>query len=591
VSQARTKAISGPVLRARPEGPFVLREAVHVGEAGLLGEVIRVAEDEIVVQVYEDTTGLRPGTVVTGTGRPLSVRLGPGILGEILDGLLRPICGKAEPYVKPGMQAAEPQVFPFEPLVRIGDRVGAGHAYGSVDPPDAIAQKVITSPGMGGEVIRIAEPGNYRDDETVMELRGDNGEKFEVAMSHVWPVRTPRPVTQRLPSDEPFITGQRVIDCIFPVALGGKASIPGGFGTGKTVLLETLAKWCSADVIIYVGCGERGNEMAGLLDDFSQLHDPRSGRLLIERTVVIANTSNMPVAAREASIYTAVTVAEYYRDQGLNVALMADSTSRWAEALREVSGRLGEIPGESGYPAYLSSRLAEFYERAARAKTLGGGIGSVTIMGAVSPPSGDFSEPVTSHTRRYIHALWALDTHRAQARFYPAIHPLQSYSEDAVGLARYWQARGCVRWSELRRGFLELLEEQARLERMARIIGKDALPPRQRLTLLCAELVNEAFLRQSAFSENDRFASPRRQATMMRLLGDFIDLATQAVDRGIEPEALTGLPVYRRLQRMGEEIPEQDMDAYSALGKQLADGLRQLTDEIPPQADAQPQEA
>ena len=333
-------------------------------------------------------------------------------------------------------------------------------------------------------------------------VRAGDGRLHQIAMSHVWPVRTPRPVRRRVPTLAPLVTGQRILDCLFPVAQGGKAAIPGGFGTGKTVLLEALAKGCNADVIVYLGCGERGNEMAGVLDEFPSLTDPRSGRPLMERTVIIANTSNMPVAAREASIYCAITVAEYFRDQGLHVALMADSTSRWAEALREVSGRFGELPGEGGYPAYLSSRLADFYERAALVDTLGGDTGSVTVMGAISPPSGDFSEPVTSHTKRYVKAFWALDVKRAQARFYPAVHPLQSYAEDAREFAPWWAAQGNGQWLALRRRFLTLLDEQAQLERMARIIGKDALPARQQLTLLCAELVNEAFLRQSAFSRD-----------------------------------------------------------------------------------------
>ena len=330
---------------------------------------------------------------------------------------------------------------------------------------------------------------------------------------------------------------------------------------------------------MYVGCGERGNEIAGLLEEFGQLEDPRTGRLLMERAAIIANTSNMPVAAREASIYTGVTVAEYYRDQGMDVALMADSTSRWAEALREVSGRLGELPGEGGYPAYLSSRLAEFYERAATVRTLGGGTGSVTLMGAVSPPSGDFSEPVTTHTRRYVRSLWVLDAARAHARFFPAIHPLQSYSVDAGSMAGWWQSQGCVRWEELRRRFLELLEQQARLERMARIIGKDAMPPRQRFTLLCAEMINEAFLRQSAYSLIDRHASPTKQAAMMRLLGRFLELAEEAVRAGVTPELLAGQEVYRRLLRMGEEIGEQQWERFSALGEQMEEAIADLLED------------
>jgi len=379
-----------------------------------------------------------------------------------------------------------------------------------------------------------------------------------------------------------LITGQRVLDSLFPIALGGKGAIPGGFGTGKTILLEALAKACSADVIVYLGCGERGNELAGVLDELPKLEDPRSGRPLMERTVIIANTSNMPVAAREASVYTAVTVAEYFRDQGLHVALMADSTSRWAEALREVSGRFGEVPGEGGYPAYLSSRIAEFYERAGKARTLAGEIGSVTLLGAVSPPSGDFSEPVTSHTKRYVRSFWALDAKRAQARFYPAIDPLQSYSEDALNMADWWQrvysslpaggshsASGANEWLDLRRRFLTLLDEQAHLDRMARIIGKDALPPRQQLTLFCAELVNDAFLRQSAFSAVDRYAGPERQAAMMRLLAHFLDQAEGGLARGVTPDQIAAMQILRPLRRMGEEIPEGRLEAFDEIEAQL----------------------
>ncbi len=436
MSTAIATWISGPVLRARPDGAFRLREAVRVGEQGLLGEVIRIARDCITVQIYEDTSGLRPGILVEGSGRLLSIRVGPGILARIFDGLLRPIGDPADPFVSPGMQPHEPRSFRFKPGVQVGNRLTPGAAIGEIDNGTGLAQRCLVSPDLPtGEVAEIAEAGLYRDDEPVCRLRATDGTLHPIAMSHDWPVRLPRPVAERLASDEPMLTGQRIIDCLFPVARGGTGAIPGGFGTGKTVLLETVAKWCNADVIVYVGCGERGNEMAGLLAEFTELEDPRSGRPLMERTVVIANTSNMPVSAREASIYTGITVAEYFRDQGLDVTLMADSTSRWAEALREVSGRLGELPGEAGYPAYLSSRLAAFYERAARVRTLCGSPGSVTVLGAVSPPSGDFSEPVTTHTKRYVGCLWGLDTRRAQARFYPAIHPLQSYSVVAGNLS------------------------------------------------------------------------------------------------------------------------------------------------------------
>ena len=593
-AQATTTWISGPVLRATPEGAFLLREAVTVGEQRLLGEVIRVARNEITVQVYEDTSGLRPGVPVRGSGRLLSVRLGPDILGRIFDGLLRPIgsaAGEAgrDPWVTPGMREEANGQFRFQPRASLGDRLGAGQIVGEVEPTNGagngsgngLLQRCLVPPDvLGGEVIEIAAAGTYTEVEPVCRLRDERGAEHVIALSHRWPVRIPRPVNKRLPSDEPMLTGQRILDCLFPIARGGTAAIPGGFGTGKTVLLETIAKWCDADVIVYVGCGERGNELAGLLAEFTELEDPRSGRPLLERTVVIANTSNMPVSAREASIYTGITVAEYFRDQGLNVTLMADSTSRWAEALREVSGRLGELPGEAGYPAYLSSRLADFYERAARVRTLGGAIGAVTVLGAVSPPSGDFSEPVTNHTRRYVGCLWTLDVRRAQARFYPAIHPLTSYSVNAAGLARWWHSEGCTRWESPRRRLLTLLEDDARLERMARIIGRDAMPPRQRLVLLCAQLINHAFLRQSAFSEIDRYATPQRQAVMMRLIGSFIEAAEALLETGIAPERIAEEPIFRALMRMGEEIPEGNWERFSDLDRELTATARRLGEEV-----------
>jgi len=569
MSRALIRAISGPVLHATASGPFKLREAVEVGPQALLGEVVRLHDDDIIVQVYEDTTGLRPGLEVVGAGLPLAIRLGPGLLGNIFDGLLRPLSGSDSAFVAPGMRRAVPGRFAFAPKVAAGDVLMPGAVFGEATGASGRAQRCICPPDVTGEVTRIVPAGEYAETATVCVLRTGEGRVVELAMGHDWPVRTPRPVLRRLPSTAPLVTGQRIVDCLFPVALGGKAAVPGGFGTGKTVLLEALAKGCNADVIVYLGCGERGNELAGVLEEFPLLTDPRTGRPLMERTVIIANTSNMPVAAREASIYSAVTVAEYFRDQGLDVALMADSTSRWAEALREVSGRFGELPGEGGYPAYLSSRLADFYERAAIVDTLGGDRGSVTVIGAISPPSGDFSEPVTSHTKRYVKAFWALDVKRAQARFYPAIHPLQSYAEDAREFAPWWAANGNGDWWKLRRRFLTLLDEQAHLERMARIIGKDALPVRQQLTLFCADLINDAFLRQSAFSEVDRVCSPRRQSLMMRLIGKFVDLAESAVTAGVHPEHLAQLATLRPLQRMGEEIGDAELARFAALEADL----------------------
>ena len=579
MSKAVIRWISGPVLRAVSKEPFQIHESVLIGEKRLLGEVVRLKEEEITIQVFEETTGLRPGDPVIGQGSALAVRVGPGLLGNIFDGLLRPLAGGQErDFLQPGFLETEPARFPFTPVVEKGRILKGGDLFGYAQhlPPPAKPQLCLVPPHRPGEVVNIVAEGEYAETATVCTLRDGQGVEHAIAMSHLWPVRTPRPVAEKLPAGPPLLTGQRILDCLFPVARGGKATVPGGFGTGKTVLLETVAKWCNADVIIYLGCGERGNEMAGVLEEFPYLDDPNTGRPLMERMVVIANTSNMPVAAREASIYTGVTVAEYFRDQGLNVALMADSTSRWAEALREVSGRLGELPGEGGYPAYLSTRLAAFYERACRVRTLGGKGGSLTIIGAVSPPSSDFSEPVTTHTKRYVRNFWALDRKRAQARFYPAVDPLTSYSEDAVALAPWWHKRGNPHWAAQRRRFLTLLEDQTRLERMARILGKDALPAAQQLTLLAAGLVNEGFLRQSAFAEKDRFASPQRQNRMMALLARFIELAEKAVAEGVAVDRIAALPVMRRLQRMGEELGEEDLPAFDQLEEKLVTALAEL---------------
>jgi V/A-type H+-transporting ATPase subunit A len=579
VSRARITDIRGPVLQARTEGPFRINEAVRIGELNLLGEVLRVRGELATIQVYEDTTGLGPGDPVTGTGGSLSVRLGPGVLGQIFDGLLRPLSGTSSDFVEAGIYHAEARAFPFEPLVSAGQRLEPGQPFGRVTPAEGRPQSCLVPPDAGGAVTAIAPADTYAEDAAVCHLESDSGREQSLAMSHLWPVRRPRPLRRRLPLERPLLTGQRILDGLFPVARGSTAAMPGGFGTGKTVLQQNLAKWCEADVIVYVGCGERGNEMTEVLHEFPQLEDPRTGRPLLDRSVIIANTSNMPVAAREASIYTGVTVAEYFRDQGLDVALMADSTSRWAEALREISGRLGELPAEGGYPAYLASRLAEFYERAAPVETLGGEQGSVTLIGAVSPPGGDFSEPVTVQTKRYVRGFWPLDRDRARSRFFPAVHPLQAYSEDAATLAPWWRQQAHPDWSRQRRRFLALLEEEARLERMARIVGKDALPARQQLTLLCAELVNEAFLAQSAFDPIDRFTSPDRQVAMMQTLDTFLDAAEQAVDAGVAVDRIGELPLMRRLRRMGPEIGEDQLDRFRGLQQEIEDTFRQLREE------------
>ena len=577
MTEARIRWISGPVLRARTSDTFHVHEAITVGGDSLPGEVIQLAGDEFVAQIYEDTTGLKPGQSVRGTGSALSVRLGPGLLGHIFDGLLRPLEGVAGAFISAGVNRGASGRFGFEPTIKVGERLQAGRRVGTIG--GSRSEALLAPPGMSATVTWVAAAGEYGADEHVCRFTRVDGTAGSLSLTHSWPVREPRPVANRLPVAGPMITGQRILDTLFPVARGGRAAVPGGFGTGKTVLQESIAKWCDADIIVYVGCGERGNEMAEVLDELPKLEDPRTGRRLMERTVIIANTSNMPVAAREASIYTAITVAEYYRDQGLHVALMADSTSRWAEALREVSGRLGEPPSEAGYPAYLASRLAQFYERAGRVQTLGGAEGSVTIIGAISPAAGDFSEPVTMNTRRCVRSFWALDRERAQARFFPAINPLLSYSADADALAAWWHAEGNPDWLEQRRRVLELLQAQVHLERMARIVGKDALPPAQQLTLLCAELVNEAVLRQSSFSEVDRYCSPQRQSAILGIIVRFVDLARAAVDAGVTPDEVAGLPVRVTLQHIGEQYGEARIAGIRALWQQMEQQFGALSSE------------
>lgn len=568
MSEARIRWISGPVLRAGTEDAFHVNESIAVGPSALLGEVIKLGPGEFVAQIYEDTTGLKPGDQIAGSSQPLSIELGPGLLGTICDGLLRPLDAADGAFIRPGARSRPPRRYGFQPAVAPGDRVGPGQVVGRI--ATAPAQLCLSPASAAAGAVRwIAAAGDYTDQEPVCRLELERGATLEIALAQSWPVREPRPVAQRLPITGPMITGQRILDTLFPIGRGSRAALPGGFGTGKTILQQALARWSDADVIIYVGCGERGNEMSEVLDELPKLQDPRSGRPLMERTVIIANTSNMPVAAREASIYTAITLAEYYRDQGLHVSLMADSTSRWAEALREVSGRLGDLPGEAGYPAYLSSRLAQFYERAGRVSTLSGAEGSVTIIGAISPPAGDFTEPVTMHTRRFVRTFWALDRVRAQARFFPAIHPLQSYSADVDALAQWWQSQGNPDWLAQRTRLLELLEAQVRLESMARIVGKDALPPAQQLTLLCADLVNDAVLRQSSFSEIDRYCSPQRQTEILRVVVRFIDVARDAVEAGVHPDRIADLPVRRTLQRIGEEFGEARIAQIHDLWKQL----------------------
>ncbi len=579
MKQARVFWINGPVVRAYAEGDFGIKEAVRVGERGLVGEVIRLDGEQVTIQVFEDTTGIRPGDPVTGSGAALSIVLGPGMTGCMYDGIQRPLDRLAQRYgdfVQDGASVeGDRRQWDFVPRIEVGRPVGPGDVLGEVDTGGPLPHRVMAPPTVRGTLSWLAAEGRYGGDDVLARIE-DNGVSQEVGLFERWPIRRPRPVRTRRVVQQPLVTGQRVLDTFFPVGKGGAGALPGGFGTGKTVLEQTVAKWCDADVIVYIGCGERGNEMAGVLDEFPRLEDPRSGRPLIERTVIIANTSNMPVAAREASIYTGITIAEYFRDQGLHVALFADSISRWAEALREISGRLEELPAEEGYPSYLPSRLAEFFERAGPVETLSGDESSLTVVATVSPPGGDFSEPVTSHTRRFIKSLWALDRVRAQARFYPAVDPLTSYSEYLDATAAWWQGHGGLRWSERRERMLELLQEQQRLERMVKIVGRDALPSEQRATLLCAEVFVEGFLRQSAYSSVDRYCTPEKQTAMLELMDRFRRLAMDAVARGVAPETLQALSVVRSLQRAGEDIDNDDRQALVRLGERLESDFQGL---------------
>ncbi len=583
MSTAEVYWINGPVIRARAHGVFRMKEAVLVGDDRLAGEVIRLSPDAVTIQVFEDTTALMPGAVVEGTGLGLAVELGPGLLGQLFDGIQRPLKVIAEThgdFVGVGQSAPgidRERLWPYVPTLAEGDRVNGGEALGEVQETPELVHRVLVPADVKGKITWMAPAGDYNVEAPLARILDSAGEEHEIPMLRRRAIRSPRPVARRLTPGQPLLTGQRILDTLFPIGKGGAGEMPGGFGTGKTVLQQTIAKWCDADVIIYIGCGERGNEMASILREFPELDDPRTGRKLMERTVVIANTSNMPVAAREASIYTGITLAEFMRDQGFHVALVADSISRWAEALREIGGRLEELPAEEGYPAYLPTRLAEFFERAGRVETLGGLEASVTVIGAVSPPGGDFSEPVTAHARRFTKCFWALDKERAQARFYPAIHPLQSYSGYVDDVARWWQDRGGMHWQDRRARVLTMLEQQARLEKMAKIVGRDALPAEQRLILVCADVITETLLSQSAFSENDRYCTPEKQLAMLELLDQFMDLAEEAVTAGADPDAFYALPVMRKVQRAGDDVANDDLDAIKDIGREMDEAFAGMT--------------
>ncbi|MDD4097251.1 MAG: V-type ATP synthase subunit A [Lentisphaeria bacterium] len=573
--------VNGPIVEARHMEHAGMLEVVEVGAMHLIGEVIKVHRGAATIQVYENTSGLRPGEAVTCTSRPLSVRLGPGLLGTIYDGIQRPldrIAAISGAMIRRG-EKADPldpaRTWHFRPLKQPGDRLTPGTPFGEVQETLSINHRVMTPPDLAGTLVDIVAEGDYTGEQPLGTVRPDQGGERPLTMFQYWPVRQPRPVRQRLALQQPLLTGLRVIDAFFPIAKGGAAAIPGGFGTGKTMTQQALAKWSDAHIIVYIGCGERGNEMTEVLREFPELVDPRSGRSLMERTILIANTSNMPVAAREVSIYTGITLAEYYRDMGYDVAVMADSTSRWAEALRELSGRLEEMPADEGFPAYLPARLAGFYERAGKVETLEGKQGSVSVIGAVSPPGGDFSEPVTQHTSRFIRCFWALDRDLANARHYPAISWKNSYSEYLVEVAEWWKNQD-LDWPANRQAIMEILQEETSLQHIAKLVGPDALPDSQRLTLLVADIIKNAFLQQNSFDETDMYCSPAKQSWMMALLVKFTIRSRDLVRKGAALADIQKLPGLERLLRMKSEISNGDTKAMAALEQLLSNGLDAL---------------
>jgi len=563
------ESVSGPVVTAR-DLDARMNDVVYVGDEGLMGEVIEIEGDVTTIQVYEETSGVGPGEPVENTGEPLSVDLGPGMLDAIYDGTQRPLDVLEDKmnsaFLDRGVDAPGIDLdkeWAFEPEVEEGDEVSAGDVVGIVEETVTIDHKVMVPPDSdGGEVVAV-ESGNYTVDETVVEL--DSGE--EISMHQEWPVRTPRPAVEKKTPTQPLISGQRVLDGLFPIAKGGTAAIPGPFGSGKTVTQHQLAKWADADIVVYVGCGERGNEMTEVIEDFPELDDPKTGNPLMARTCLIANTSNMPVAARESCIYTGITIAEFFRDMGYDVALMADSTSRWAEAMREISSRLEEMPGEEGYPAYLSARLSQFYERAGFFENTNGTTGSVSVIGAVSPPGGDFSEPVTQNTLRIVKTFWALDADLAERRHFPSINWNESYSLYRDQLDPWFEENVTEDWSETRQWAIDVLDEESELQEIVQLVGKDALPEDQQLTLEIARYLREAYLQQDAFHPTDTFCPPEKTHSILTTIKTYNDEAFEALDAGVPVEDLVSLDSTPRINRIGVQ------DEYEEYIEELKDDI------------------
>jgi V/A-type H+-transporting ATPase subunit A len=569
--EGEVDSVAGPVVKADGLTGAKMYDLAMVGEDKLIGEIIRLTGGSCVVQVYEETTGVKPGDQVLCTEEPLSVELGPGLIGSIYDGVQRPLViikDSSGDFISRGVSVDSldrSKSWRFVPTVKEGDEVSQGQPIGTVRESKIIDHVVMVPVGVGGKVGEMAAEGDYKVDEPIAQINGT-----EVKMIRTWPVRRARPIQRKQDPTVPLITGQRIFDTFFPIAKGGTAAIPGGFGTGKTVSQHQLAKWSDADIVVYVGCGERGNEMAEVLKDFPELEDPRHKVPLMERTVLIANTSNMPVAAREASVYTGITLAEYFRDMGYGVALMADSTSRWAEAMREISGRLEEMPGERGFPAYLGSRLADFYERAGRVTTLAGGEGSISVVGAVSPGGGDFSEPVTQNTLRITKCFWALDSTLAQRRHFPAINWLTSYSLYTEQL-KEWYAEKAGSWTDLRGRSLQLLQREKELQEIVQLVGPDALPEGERLLLECTRMIREDFLQQFAYDEVDTYCPLEKQVGMLDLILKFYDAARDLVQTGIGVERIREMTVRTEIARMKMIPSERFGEESQRIGKMIED--------------------
>lgn len=561
--------INGPVIYLKGNTGFCMSEMVYVGEEHLVGEVIALDKDRTTIQVYEETSGLRPGEEVIASGGPVSVTLAPGILNNIFDGIERPLEKISESggaFITKGVSVDsldKTKKWSTHITVKEGEYLHGGDIFAEVPETRAIVHKCMIPPDVEGTVVSVAEDGDYTIEETLIVVEGNNGKRTEVAMAQKWPIRTARPVSQRFSASVPLVTGQRIIDTMFPIAKGGTAAIPGGFGTGKTMTQHQIAKWSDADIIIYIGCGERGNEMTQVLEEFADLTDPRTGNPLMDRTTLIANTSNMPVAAREASIYTGLTLAEYYRDMGYDVAIMADSTSRWAEALRELSGRLEEMPAEEGFPAYLASRLSAFYERAGMMHNLNGTDGSVSIIGAVSPQGGDFSEPVTQNTKRFVRCFWGLDKSLAYSRHFPAIHWLSSYSEYLGDLAPWYQDNVSPKFVDYRNRLMALLNQESSLLEIVKLIGSDVLPDDQKLILEIARVIRLGFLQQNAFHKDDTCVSMEKQFLMMDTILYLYKQARALVTMGHPMSVLKAENIFERVISIKYDVPNDRLEMFA----------------------------